>query len=76
MRCLAEYDQLFQWHRKILNTIHFRCDVCVNEDGCLPHDVVVCWEDMLDNVTRSCESDSDSGSKYFSSDGEKEEDLL
>ena len=57
-----------------MNTIHFCGDVCVKAYGCLPHDEVVCWEDMVDNVTTcSRESDSGSDSKYSSGDDEKEE---
>ena len=52
-----------------MNIIRFRCDVCVKADGCLPHDAVVCWEDMVDNVAaRSRKSDSVSDSEYSSGD--------
>ena len=69
-RCLTEYAQLAEWHYN-LNTIHFCGDVCVKAYGCLPHDEVVCWEDMVDNVAaHSHKSDSGSDSEYSSDNDE------
>ena len=59
-----------------MNTICFRCDVCGKADGCLSHDKVVCWEDMVDNVAaRSRESDSGSDREYSSGDDKQEEEV-